>query len=492
MRPGCPRCCRTWCRKHGIKGGKGGTGEPGRIGGRAPSRVGAAHVLPAAVIVLHRLPDLLPDHSLALLADPYRYISRRCRQAGVDAFETRLLGRRTICMSGPRAAQLFYDPQRFMREGAAPETLKSTLFGHGAVQGMDGAAHRRRKLLFMMIAAPAHTAELTAMVEAAWARRIAGWGPAPVVLYREAQAVLAEAVCAWAGVPLAGGDLPQRTGQLVSLFDEAAPNSWRHLRSRWRRHRAERWACGLVRDVRAGRLAVPARSDGSPRALALVAHASDVQGRLLPERIAAVELLNVLRPTVAVSVYVVQALHALHHHPQWRQPLLAGDAVASECFMQEVRRFYPFFPTAVARVRTGFDWGGLHFHAGQRVLLDLYGTNHDPSSWAQPHLFRPQRFLERMPGLFDFIPQGGGEAAHGHRCPGEGIALALMTASVRTLAALDWSVPRQDLHIDMRRLPALPRSGFVICDVRPARVAQLPTGADPRVRGEHGPRYGSV
>lgn len=456
------------------------------IGGCGSSRA----AMPATLLA--RLPDLLLDHSLALLADPYRYISRRCRQAGVEAFKTRLLGRRTICMSGPRAAQLFYDPQRFMREGAAPEALKSTLFGHGAVQGLDGAAHRRRKSLFMMLAAPAHAAELAAMVEAGWARRVAGWGPAPVVLYREAQMVLAEAVCAWAGVPLAGRDLPLRTGQLVSLFDEAAPNSWRHLRSRWRRHLAQRWAAGLIRAVRAGRLAVPARTDGSPRALALVAHATDAQGALLPERIAAVELLNVLRPTVAVSVYVVQALHALHHHPQWRQPLLAGDAVASECFMQEVRRFYPFFPAAVARAREDFDWGGVHFRAGQRVLLDLYGTNHDPSSWAQPHLFRPQRFLERMPGLFDFIPQGGGEAAHGHRCPGEGIALALMTASVRALAALEWSLPRQDLHIDMRRLPALPRSGFVVCDVQPVRAAQPPVGTAHRAPGEGGTRYRPV
>jgi fatty-acid peroxygenase len=416
---------------------------------------------------LTRVAERLPDHSLALALDPYRYIARRCRQLGADAFETRLLGQRTICMSGPRAAQLFYDPQRFQRQGAAPEPLKSTLFGHGAVQGLDGPAHRRRKSLFMMLVGPAHVAELAALVEAGWARRVAGWGPAPVVLYREAQAVLTEAVCAWAGVPLADGERALRTGQLVSLFDDAG--SWRHLRARWRRQRAQQWSAGLVRAVRSGRLAVPARPDGSPRALALVAHASDHDGRLLPEKIAAVELLNVLRPTVAVSVFIVQALHALHHHPQWRQPLLAGDAVASDCFMQEVRRFYPFFPAAVARARADFDWGGVRFGAGQRVMLDLYGTNHDPSSWAQPHLFRPQRFLERMPGLFDFIPQGGGEAALGHRCPGEGLALAVMTASVRALAALEWSLPRQDLHIDMHRLPALPRSGFVLCDVRQPR-----------------------
>jgi len=295
-------------------------------------------------------------------------------------------------------------------------------------------------------------------------------------------------------VPLRPPERNARIAQLVSLFDEAAPNSWRHLRSRWRRRAAERWLRRLIDDVRAGRLSVPARADGSPRALAVFAHAAAEHGRPLPAKVAAVELLNVLRPTVAVSVFIVQALHALHHHPQWRQPLVAGEPVATECFLQEVRRFYPFFPAAVARAREAFDWGGVQVRAGQRVMLDLYGTNHDPRSWAQPHLFRPERFLERMPGLFDFIPQGGGEAAHGHRCPGEGLALALMAASLRLLAALDYSLPRQDLGIDMRRLPALPRSGLVLCEVRPARGVgrtSHSTSPPPR-RPERGPRYRPV
>ena len=42
--------------------------------------------------------------------------------------------------------------------------------------------------------------------------------------------------------------------------------------------------------------------------------------------------------------------------------------------------------------------------------------------------------------------------------------------SVTTFLAgqVSYTVPAQDLRIDMRQLPALPRSGFVLSSVRPA------------------------
>jgi fatty-acid peroxygenase len=41
-------------------------------------------------------------------------------------------------------------------------------------------------------------------------------------------------------------------------------------------------------------------------------------------------------------------------------------------------------------------------------------------------------------------------------------AVRLLTRSVR------YRVPSQDLHIDLRRMPARPADGMVIADVRPA------------------------
>ncbi|MCW7537656.1 cytochrome P450 [Aquabacterium sp. A7-Y] len=409
------------------------------------------------------MPDLpqdpRPDSTLALLADPYRYIAAECARHASDVFEARILLQPMICMSGPRAAALFYDLGRFRREGAAPEPLRATLFGKGGVQGLDGEAHRHRKALFMALLGPDHVAALAARMREAWRRAAATWvGRGPVLLYEAVHEPMTRAVCDWAGVPVPDADLERRTRQLVALFDDAASKGPGHLRARMARRQAESWLAKLVQARREGRLEAPPGS-----ALECIAQHRDEHGTPLDERTAAVELLNVLRPTVAVSVFIVLAAHALHLHPEWRGRLQQGAPEEKRCFIDEVRRYYPFFPAVVARVREDFEWQGYRFPEGRRVMLDLYGTNHDPRTWSDPDVFRPQRFLESRPGPFDFVPQGGAEPHGNHRCPGEPVAVMLMAAALDGLLSdLHYEVPPQDLAIDFGRLPALPHSGFVI------------------------------
>jgi fatty-acid peroxygenase len=182
--------------------------------------------------------------------------------------------------------------------------------------------------------------------------------------------------------------------------------------------------------------------------------------------VAAVELLNVLRPTVAVAVYLTFVAHALHQYPWCRAKLLEGDEHYEEWFVQEVRRFYPFFPSVMARTRREFEWQGYQFPRGRRVVLDLYGTDHDPRTWDAPEEFRPDRFRDWDRNPFTFIPQGGGDHQQHHRCPGEWITIELMKLGARILSQeLTYEVPGQDLTIDQARLPALPRSHFIIRQV---------------------------
>jgi len=68
----------------------------------------------------HRRTSRLGDQTLALLADPYRRLSRLFEQAGADAFETRLALKETICLRGREAARVFYDEARISRAGAMP------------------------------------------------------------------------------------------------------------------------------------------------------------------------------------------------------------------------------------------------------------------------------------------------------------------------------------------------------------------------------------
>jgi fatty-acid peroxygenase len=275
---------------------------------------------------------------------------------------------------------------------------------------------------------------------------------------------LCRAVCQWAGAPLSESEAAQRTRELSAMVRGAGavgPRNWRGLLLR---ARTERWARDLITQIREGKRDPP---EGS--AARVIAHYRDLGGEPLDAATAAVELINILRPTVAVAWFITLAAVALHEYPECRRELQTGDEDYLEWFAQEVRRFYPFFPFIGGRARVEFDWRGHHFAKGTWVLLDLYGTDHDARIWETPDAFKPERFRDWNGGAFNFIPQGGGDYDHDHRCPGEWITIELIKIAVRLLTtAMRYDVPRQDLRIDLSRIPALPASRFVIQNVRRA------------------------
>jgi len=405
-----------------------------------------------------------PDSSLGVLLEGYAFIGKRARRHRSDVFAARLMLEDTICMTGAEAAELFYDERRFQRVGAAPGLLKKTLFGEGGVQGLDDPDHGHRKQLFMSLMTTENIDRLRELTSQRWDASIERMELSPqTVLLDEARAILFRTVCDWSGVPVQESEVPRRIEELGDLIESPGSVGPRHWKGRLSRRSAERWAASLVRRVRAGDLSVRPAD-----ALGVVAQHRDLTGHLLDERIAAVELLNILRPTVAVAYYVAFLALALQSYSDSRRRLRVGE-VDPEWFVQEVRRFYPFFPFVAARVREEFEWRGYRFPAGTRVLLDLYGTNRDPRSWEQPHAFRPERFRDWPGNPFSLIPQGGGDPATGHRCPGEWITIELMKVALAALSSsIRYDIPPQDLRVSLSRMPARPSSGFVIANVRRA------------------------
>lgn len=407
-----------------------------------------------------------PDSTIALLLDPYRFIGKTCARLGTDVFQTRLMLQPAICMVGKEAAELFCDTSRFIRSGATPIRIQMTLFGAGGVQGLDGEAHRHRKAMFLSLVTPERVQALAAITAEHLQARARVWqGNGEITLYPEIRTLLTRAACAWAGVPLAEKEVRWRTAELTALFDRAGSVGPPHWWSRLARLQTDRWCAGLIEQVREGRLQPPADT-----ALYQIAHHRDLNGDLLDAHTAAVELLNVIRPIVAVSVFVVFVALALHDNPAYRARL--GDDAFVEAFVQEVRRLYPFFPATNARVSHDFTWKGFEFPEGTRVMMDLHGTNHDPRIWEEPEVFRPERFLGQMVkeiGMYGFIPQGPGDHLVNHRCPGEGITIELMKLTARFLGTgIRYEVPQQDLSLQWKRMPALPRSRFVMRNITAA------------------------
>jgi fatty-acid peroxygenase len=400
------------------------------------------------------------DNTLAVLLEGYRFIQKRRQHFQSDIFEARLFAEKVVCMGGREAAKVFYDNERFQRKGAAPVRVQKTLFGQNAIQGMDGDAHKHRKLLFMSLMTPERLKVLSDLTLEQWQASAKRWEQMDqVVLFDEAQEILCRVACNWAGVPLQENEIRQRAGEFGSMVDGFGAVGPRHWQGRKARTQGEKWIKEVIEQVRAGNLQAPKDS-----ALHAMAFHRELNGQPLDTQMAAVELINVLRPIVAIATYITFGALAMHEHPEIKRQLQLGDERYLEMFVQEVRRFYPFGPFLGARVRSDFYWNNYQFKKGQLVLLDIYGTNHDADLWDFPDRFWPERFKGWEGNLFDLIPQGGGDPYTGHRCPGESVTIQVLKSSFDFLTNhMDYEVVRdQDLSYSLVRMPSLPKSRFVI------------------------------
>jgi fatty-acid peroxygenase len=398
------------------------------------------------------------DSSLSVLLEGYNWLPARRARSASGVAHTRVLGQRAVGLCGPDAARFFYDEDHVRRHTAIPWPVQNTLFGRHAVHTLDGDRHRGRKTIFLTVVTRSTAETLAGMVAAAWDDAVGSWRPGrPTVLFDEVSRVITRGVCRWAGVPLPEVDVPVVARDLVAMVDGFATPGARHWRARAARGRREAWLGRLVTSVRDG--AVTA-TEGS--ALEVVSRHREVDGEQLSPRLAAIELLNVIRPTVAVCWFVAYAGHALHRWPQYRRLLRSGDTEFAAAFAHELRRFYPFAPFIGGRAVQDLTWQGERIPRHAMVLLDLWGHNHDPELWGDPYAFRPERFLGRDIGPFELVPQGAGDPHTNHRCPGEPATVSVLRTLAARLARLDYEVPEQDLSISLRRVPARPESGFVL------------------------------
>ncbi|WP_232520684.1 cytochrome P450 [Rhodobacter sp. CZR27] len=431
-------------------------------GGAAPAWAGESRI--------PRDPRL--DGSVGLLREGYRFISDLCDSAGSDIASTRIRLRDVICLRGGSAVGLFYGAEGLTRVGAMPGSVLHLLQDRGSVQQLEGPEHRHRKALFLSIAMDrARVATLIEIFRDEWRAALPDWErQESIVLQQEAARVLTRAACRWTGVENQPED--RLADEIFDMIDKAGSFGPRNWLAQLRRVGTERRLSRLVEKVRAGEVVPDAAT-----ALHVIAFHRDAAGGMLPPEIAAVELLNILRPTVAVGRYITFLALALHREATWRELFRSGNLELAGDFAEEVRRISPFFPFTAAVTTRPLRWEGHDLPADQWLMLDLYGTTHDARNFPDPHRFRAERMLSWAGQDDCFVPQGGGDVATTHRCPGEMITVELMKEAIRLLCRdMDYEVPEQDLGVRLNRIPAQPRSGMILGRIR-SRTGTEPSAA---------------
>ena len=127
------------------------------------------------------------------------------------------------------------------------------------------------------------------------------------------------------------------------------------------------------------------------------------------------------------------AVERLVRHPEklerLRAEALAGEDAYLTATIQETLRLRPVIVLVIRKLTEPVEIGGYELPAGTRVTPSIYLVHRDPAIYPEPDRFLPERFLERPPGTYTWIPFGGGV----RRCLGAAFAQFEMQVVLREL-----------------------------------------------------------
>lgn len=398
---------------------------------------------------------LFSESTLGILQKGYPYFLNYFEKQQTDILQTRLLLRKTLVLRGEEAAAVFYDRTKFIRKEATPKRFQKTLFGQGGVQGLDGVAHTMRKAMFMNCMNEQSLEDLKTIFNRCWNEQLPQWQHKQAIdFYKEMEEVLMRSACLWIGISLNESEVTQKTTYMSHMIDGSGGIGLRYYRGKKARNHAEQWIISLLKSPKEEVLHRKKNTIFNT-----FRNFNDPSGEPIALQTKAVEILNLIRPIVAIARYITYEAIALHTYPEEKVKLQTSFSSHAPLFIQEVRRKYPFFPFVAARVKQSFQYQGVHFKTRTRVLLDLYATNHHPRTWSNPDEFLPERFKHRTITAYNLIPQGGGDPHVNHRCAGEWITILLMQESLfHLLFTMNYRVISENLKISYSRIPALPKS----------------------------------
>jgi cytochrome P450 len=418
----------------------------------------------------------LLGETLAFVKNPYGFLEVR-RQRHGNVFTSNIVGRKVVFLAGTEGAEAFYNADNITREDAHPFLMRD-MFGGTNFEMYDGPRHLDLKTIalgaFDHEAIAGYLPDMQRLIESTLARLSTSGEFSATAQMRQ---LAIEAIC-WNVMGLSPGPdteaMTREYGTLLAGLASSVPMKLPGT-TYGRAMAARDRLLDRISDVIQERRARPG-SDGLSRILG--ARADD--GRAYTDDEAVLEVHHIMVAGFVVYSLMAEGFAQLAAQPGLRERCdaeirefaprgpLTMDALqklrTSIHVVLETKRFVPIVPLAFGRARRAFTCGGFRVPDGWTVYLALQLNSHDPTIYADPYRFDPDRFgperAEHLTHPLAFIPQGA-EPPTGHRCLGLDystfLVLTFLTLLVRDY---DWVLPPQDMEYDWKKRPPEPRDGI--------------------------------
>jgi cytochrome P450 len=151
------------------------------------------------------------------------------------------------------------------------------------------------------------------------------------------------------------------------------------------------------------------------------------------------------------------ALDLLAHHPAVVARARAQGEPYLRAVVSESLRLRPVVPLAGRRLTSDLVVDGVALPAGTDVTPAIWLAHTRPQDYPEPYAFRPERFLERPPATYTWLPFGGGV----RRCIGAAFAeLEMRTVLAEVLARFELRpASRRRERVARRNVTFSPRHG---------------------------------
>ncbi|MBB4662269.1 hypothetical protein BDZ31_001855 [Conexibacter arvalis] len=371
-----------------------------------------------------------------------------------DRVRARADGRRyTLKLAGQPPFVLLTDPDDVKALMTAPPNvlhpgegarILEPIVGPNSVILLDEDLHMEQRKLMLPAFHGDRMQRLTGLMDELTERELDGWPlDAPVELHPRLQALTLEIILR-AVFGLDEGPrldlLRERLPQILSFGDSPIslmPPLQRLMRGRGRFGRFERDRAEVDRELYALIEERRAERDGDrDDVLAMLLDATHSDGSPMRDEEIRDELMTALvagHETTASSLgFAFEQLARSRDVQERLAASVAADETAYlDATINEVLRRRPVLTIPEPRlVKREIEIGGWTYPVGAVLCAAAYQIHHDPAIYPDPYAFKPERFLERKPGTYTFLPFGGGR----RRCLGASFALLEMRVVLRAAA----------------------------------------------------------